>query len=67
MRIKLAQWLSKFHKVTRVGKTEKYFGFFAQYEILGDKFTKKASKRMVIRKFWLIWEGFGIIKYWRII
>lgn len=63
---KLAEFLSRFRWVSTKGKNEKYFGFFVQYEIIGDNFTRKAAKRMVIRKMFLIWEGFGITKYWRI-
>lgn len=63
--IRFALWLSKFHKTTfKVYKnhnSESYFGFYPQYETLG--FFNGPAR---IKKFWLVWDGFGVTKYWRI-
>lgn len=67
MHLKIAQFLSKFHRITTKGNNEYYFGFFSQYDFIGDQNTKKARRRFAIRKMFLIWEGFGITKYWRIV
>lgn len=63
--VRVALWLSQFHNThTHVYETHEsqcYFGFYVQYETKGF-FGGPA----LLTKFWLVWDGFGVTKYWRI-